>query len=255
MTDDDRLETALRDVGRHLDVPPPPDTAAAVRARIEAQPTTRKVRRRFRVVAVACAALVVAVSTAAAASPQVRAAVVSVLRFAGIDVHRGSGPVPSLSATAAPLPGEHIVDLATARSLSAFPIRLPSALGPPDEITVSDGTPPRVVSLIYRGGPGRPAAGKDGVALRIDEFDGRLSPVFEKIVYMGAGVPVSVGQSAGYWFPGPQEVIYIGRDGQEYAQTAHLAADTLVWQVGDVTLRIEAALTEDQALVIATGTR
>jgi hypothetical protein len=147
------------------------------------------------------------------------------------------------------------VDLATARSLSAFPIRLPSTLGLPDEITVSDGTPPRVVSLIYRGGPARPAAGKDGVALRIDEFDGQLSPVFEKIVYMGAGVPVSVGQSASYWFPGPQEVIYIDRNGQEYTQSAHLAADTLVWQVGDVTLRIEAALTEDQALAIATATR
>ena len=257
MTDDDRLETVLRDVGRRLDVPPPRDMAATVRARIEARPARRRIRirRTYRVIATACAVLIVATSTAAAASPQVRAAVVSVLRFAGVEVHRGSGPVPSLSATAAPLPGERVVDLATARALSAFPIRVPGTLGLPDEVTVSDGTPPRVVSLIYRGGPGRPAAGAGGVALRIDEFEGQLAPLFKKIVFIGPGAPVSVGQAAGYWIPGPQEVFYVDRNGQQQTQTAHLAADTLVWQVGDLTLRMEAAFTEDQALAIATQTR
>jgi hypothetical protein len=230
-------ERRLRDLGAHLAVPAPGDVTAAVLARIATAPARR--RSLAPRLTAAAAALVVAFGVAAAVSPTVRAGVERVLRFAGIEVHSVSGRPPvSVPSLVPALPGERVVSLSTARSLAAFRIYLPAGLGALVTVTVSDGTPPRVVSLHYR-------------SSRVDEFDGGLSFVFSKMVFGGLAQKVRVGTITGYWVPGPQEVIYIDRNGQEHTESAHMAGNTLIWQRGSVTVRLEGRLPEATAIAIA----
>jgi hypothetical protein len=225
----DRLESALRDLGARLDVPEPPDVTAAVRARLVAPAVRPRIGwRRW------AAAVVIAFVTAFAVSPAVRAAVVDLLSFAGISFSQETPPPVG----DAPLPGERTVDLATAQGLAEFEILVPVALGPPEEVRVSE----RVVSLVYQGA-------------RLDEFDGRIGQAFEKFVAMSGGSRVRVGAFDGIWIPGPHEVLYVDRSGAWRSETARLSAQTLIWQQGDVTFRLEGDFTVDQALEIAATVR
>lgn len=235
-SDDTRLASALRDLGSRLDVPPPPEVSAAVRARIEADPVLggRYVPRW----AVAAVAVILALAAASIVSPAVRATVLDVLRFAGVELRSEPGPPVRQQSL---LPGERTVDLGEARRSVTFPVSVPAALGPPDEVHVSDG---RVVSLIYRTGP-----------VRLDEFDGTLDPAFEKFLGMSGGERVNVGGAQGVWIDGPHEVMYVDRAGVWRTETARLAARTLVWQQGDVTVRLEGEFTLEQALKVAMSLR
>jgi hypothetical protein len=269
------LEADLRALGSRLEVAPPPDPAAmavAVRSRLEKPvpevekpvpgaekpvpgaekpvpgaekpvpgvekpvPGRRAWPRR-----VAVAVVVVCAGAALVAfSPQVRDGIVTLLRFAGVEIGQSSHPVP-VSTLPAPLPGERVVSLAEARRLAAFDVHVPPALGAPGQVLVSDGTPPRVVSLVYD-------------QARLDQFDGTADFAYFKKV----GSPDQVswedvnGQPA-IWVEGPHAVRYFGRDGERRQQPARLAANTLIWQVGGTTLRLEGDFTQAEALRIASG--
>jgi hypothetical protein len=252
------LEAELRILGRRLEVPQPPDLTAAVRARLEApadggrspslsSPWLSSPWLRPAAVAVA---LLIALGGTLAASPDVRAAVADLFRFAGIEIHR-TEPPPSRGTVE--LPAQAPANVAEARRRAAFAVQVPAALGPPDQVTLSDGNPPRVVSLLYRAGPGRPAADQSGVAVRVDQFDGTLSPAFEKFARDFDEVTVA-GRRA-LWIHGPHTVVYIDRNGVEYAEAGRLAGNTLVLQFGTVTVRLEGAFTLDQAVRIAGSLR
>ncbi|MEO5874016.1 MAG: hypothetical protein ABIS86_10055, partial [Streptosporangiaceae bacterium] len=114
---------------------------------------------RFTAPAQRLAALLAAV-VLAAATPQGRAFAGHLLRFAGVEFSGTPGPTPAGSPS---LPGQTESTLDQARRQAGFPLLVPSALGPPDQVIVSDGG--RVVTLQY--GP-----------IRLEEFDGRLNTVF-----------------------------------------------------------------------------
>ena len=197
---------------------------------------------KLRRAAAALAIVLAAVGIAAAVSPQVRAAIAHVLRFAGIEVEvrHGSAPPPapgpvSPGSVTWTLPGEQPVSLETARSAAKFQITIPARLGTPDYVTVSDGA--RVVSLFFHHG-----------TVRLDEFDGSLPDTFGKIVYTSEPEYVQVGAETGYWFAGPQDIQYIGRDGKRVVGTAHRTDGTLIWQSGGVALRLEGIADRSEAL-------
>lgn len=238
MAEHPRLEDELRDLGRHLRLTQPPDAgdvARTVRARVESGATT-SVRTFLRGRWLAAAAVVV-LAAVLAGTPAGRAAVVEVLRFAGVEVRREPGPAPT-GHTA--MPGEVRTSLADARARAGFPVYVPAALGRPDAVTVSDGEPPRVVSLIY-------AAGR----LRLDEFGGRTGPYLRKFADQPAAEMVRVGGEAALWVRGPHAVVYVDRSGQTRTESARLAGNTLIWQAGGVTLRLEGDLTRAEATRIA----
>jgi hypothetical protein len=245
------LDAALRDLGARLDVPTPPDPGElteAVRARLAGPP--RGGRAPFggpvllRVAAVLVAALI-ALGVLITVSPPVRAAVFHLLRFAGIEFSSESAPPPSTLPTTVTLPGERSVDLPTARRLSRFPVPVPEALGTPEKVLLADGTPPRIVSLVYRGG-----------TVRLDEFDGRIDQALFKKIAGGEGVQwVQAGGDFGVWVDRPHEVIYVDRDGKYHTESARLSGKTLIWTAGDVTLRLEGDLTLDEALAVARSVR
>ncbi|HEV8559651.1 MAG TPA: hypothetical protein VGR06_25215 [Actinophytocola sp.] len=245
------LEAVLRDLGARLDVPAPPEPGElthAVRARLTGPP--RGGRAPFggsvllRVAAVLVAAMIT-LGVLVTVSPPVRAAVLHLLRFAGIEFSSESAPPPSTLPTTVTLPGERTVDLPTAQRLSRFPVSVPEALGTPEKVLLADGTPPRIVSLIYRGG-----------TVRLDEFDGRLDQALFKKISGGDGVQwVQVGEDFGVWVDRPHEVVYVDREGKYHTESARLSAKTLIWTAGDVTLRLEGDFTLDEALAVAKSVR
>jgi hypothetical protein len=230
------VDLALRDLGERLAVPEPPDVTASVLARLD-EPAPRAHPRLLKVAAVVVTVLL-ALGVLITVSPPVRAAVLHLLRFAGIELSSESpGPLP---ASPSPLPDQRVADLPTAQRVSRFPIALPVELGPPEQVLLIDGTPPRLVSLIYRGG-----------TVRLDEFDGVADLAMFKKLAVGEFEYVQIGGDNAVWVPGPHPLYYRDRDGSYRTESARLSAKTLIWQHGDVTLRLEGDFTQEQAIAIA----
>ncbi|MFE9188454.1 hypothetical protein ACFYL6_02470 [Micromonospora sp. NPDC007208] len=229
------LERELRDLSAWLETPEPPDVTARVRARVD-RPT-----RRWRSLAVvALVALIVAVVPPTRAA--IADAVTGLLRFAGVSI--ATSPAPTLpSATPSPLPAQRAVAPDEAQRLVRFPIRQPATLGPPERVLVADPDETgryRVATLLYAGG-----------ALRVDAFDGRLNLAFHKEVSSPGVAWAHVNGDFAIWVDGPHVLSYVDRAGQVREETARLAASTLIWEEGDVTYRIEGALSRAEAVGIA----
>lgn len=241
----DRLETALRDLGARLDVPEPPELTGAVLtrlARLDTEPDAPRSVFLTRVVPRLVAAAVVALlalGVAMAVSPTVRAAVFDLFRIGGVEIHHEPAPSAPPTNGRVELPGERVVSLEDARRAAPFEVAVPAALGDPDEVRIADGDPPRVVSLLYDRG------------IRVDQFDGRLSPVFFKKTDAADMEMVRVGSVDGVWVPRPHPVFYVDRDGNERAESARLAASTLIWEADGMTYRLEGELSRDEAVRIA----
>jgi hypothetical protein len=52
----------------------------------------------------------------------------------------------------------------------------------------------------------------------------------------------NVGADDALWFPEPHDVVFLAPDGSRRTETARLAGQTLVWQHGGLTLRLEGDL-------------
>jgi hypothetical protein len=231
------LEQELRTLGTALDVPEPPDVRAAVRTRIAAPRRSPAIRPRW---AIATLAAILAVGLAA--SPDARAAIADVIRIAGIDVRWGDD-TEAPTTSRAPLPGQRPTDLQAAREQVSFEIGVPERLGDPDRVVVADAG--RVVTLLYG-----PAADR----IRLDEFDGRLHPVFVKSLGIEAEQALVTGDAA-WWLPAPHPIRYVDRDGVVRTETARLAGPTLIWEADGVSYRIEGHLTRAEAVAIAESVR
>jgi hypothetical protein len=254
VTGDDRVEAALRELGGRLAVPEPPaDPAAAVLARLaEAPSPARRPAWRLpsrlagrpaprvlpRLVAVAVA-LLLALAVAMTVSPTVRATVLDLFRIGGVEIHYTPPPVTPTTSDAA-APGERDLSLDDARAAVPFPIRVPRLLGDPASVRVidSDDGPPRVVSLRYPGA-------------RLDQLDGRISPVFGKFANIVDVVHTDVDGAPAIWIPRPHPVLYVDEHGTVQEEAARLAAKTLIWEENGLTYRLEADLTQAQAEAIA----
>ncbi|MEU6410870.1 hypothetical protein [Microbispora sp. NPDC046933] len=246
----DALEARLRALGADLavPVPPPADVARAVRARLEdgraqdgraqdgraqddraqddraQDDRTRRPDRRRAVLRpsprVAAAAVAALMAVLLGATPQGRAAVVSVLHFAGVEIHvGGTGPLPT--GVPSPLPGERRVTLEEARRTARFHVAVPSALGEPADVRLADGG--RVVTLLWPG-------------VRLDEYDGTLGVVWRK--ELGEPWPEQVSAVAGWWIPRSHGVSYVPAGGGE-PHEERVAGPTLIWQHRLVGLRLE----------------
>jgi len=246
------VEAELRALGRELAVPPASDLTAAVRQRLEGRAGSRRrapawgsgaLRRRpaWRA-ALVVAVAVLAVMAVLIATPQGRAVISHVLRFAGVELRQGPAPVRSPNGSAS-LPGERPMSLEAARRQVSFPILVPAALGRPGEVVVSDGG--RVATLIYR----RTPHGK----VLLDEFAGHVDHFsFEKFVHFADVTKVQVNGTNGLWIKGPHELMYINRDGEPAIASARLTTgNTLIWGTRQVALRMEGNLGKKAALAIA----
>ena len=195
-------------------------------------------RRRWLVAAALLLAVVIVVV------PQSRAAVAhavtGVLRFAGVEVHKGR---PHVQPAPSPLPSTRSSGLDEARRVARFPITVPARLGVPDQVLLadfaSDGAP-RVVSLLYHNG-----------SIRLDEFDGDLDPGFIKTQSGPDTEWTDIKGNSALWLPHPHAVVYVDRAGVRHEETARLAGTTLIWSDGRVSYRLEGVPAMPEAVEIA----
>jgi len=278
---DRELERALADLGAHLEHPATPPVAAAVAVRLAEAPAPSPGRRGrvaravgaagargrrplprpcWQRLALACLAVVALATAVLAASPATREAAARLLGLRGVRIEIG-GPGPTATTRVG---GElYLGDLATldeARRQVRFPVVVPTAPGfeRPDAVYVD----PRVpadgrVDLIYRPRPGLPAAPSTGVGLLVTQFRASVDQNFVKKAQLGEGSleMVTVNGEFGYWFATEHGFSYLDRNGNELPETSRLAGSTLIWERGDLTLRLEGQVSKEQALRIAESMR
>ena len=231
------IEHELSALADRLAPPEPADLPGRVLGRIDELDTeVGGSPTRVRGLVVAGVAALVGVSFVL---PQVRAVAADLLGAAGIELSTDSPEAPDAPPEPlAPLPDSRGTSLAEAEAQVAFPILVPSALGPPDEVTVADGG--RVVTLSWT---------DDGVLL--DQFDGSLGPVFSKEVLATEPRATHVGGEDAWWVGSAHDLTYIDREGTEITESARRAGPSLVWDARDVTFRLEGELGLPEALAIA----
>jgi hypothetical protein len=263
LTSDLELEQRLHELGIQLEYPPTPDLARTVRARLSARtprrwwaPTSFFAQTRWRVAAVAAAVVVVGAGLTLA-TPAGRSAVAERLGLRGVTItyvatQPVGTPVPlgyALALGDRVTPGE-------AQSRVAFPILAPelSRFGLPDAVYVGDSPPGGQVSLVYGERAGLPETSVSGVGMLLTQFRAVVEPAFiTKLLGPGTRAePVMVNGGFGYWIEGaPHGFLYRDADGRIQEDRFRLAGNTLLWQQGGLTLRLESSLTKEEALAIA----
>jgi hypothetical protein len=141
--------------------------------------------------------------------------------------------------------------LADATARFGARVLVPKALGSPDAVYVSSGQ----VWLVYASGDELPSAPEvAGIGLLVSEFRATVDPQ----VLLGKSIPpgtrvdeVQVGVNHGFWIEGAPHVFLRYANGSFADAAPRLAGNTLLWEQGGLTLRIESALQRDAALRIA----
>lgn len=263
---DEELESTLFEIGERLQYPAATDLASVVRARVR-EP---RVRRPFwsargrplwsaRGFFPALATLGVLLVVLAFASPGLRSAAGEFLHLRGIDIF----PVPSVPSVAPSpaiaIPGERVT-LEDARRRARFTLRVPTApeLGAPDDIFLDSSAASDRVTLVYRERAGFAVSAEAGVSALVVEFRGALDEILlGKATGPGTRVEaVTVNGGRGFWLEGaPHLFFYRDSSGTPQPETLRLAGNTLVWEQDGLTIRLEAAVSRDQALQIASTFR
>jgi hypothetical protein len=268
MTDAD-LEQRLRNLGAELEVPPTPPLAAAVRARMHDAPDPRARRllpppwwrRRIAVAAmVATIALLLVL-----AIPPARTTVAHWLGLRGVEIVpvQTLPPIPSRSPRPSPsAPGDQLglgalVPLDQVPARAGFTPVVPAALGVPDAVWVRDNGG-GVVTLVYLPRPGLPASGPTGVGLLVTELRAAIDTrVMGKFVDPSTPLlPVTVAGGNGFWIGGDVHAVgYQLPGGSEVIDNLRLAGPTLLFERGELTVRIEGLANQQAALGMAATLR
>jgi RNA polymerase sigma factor (sigma-70 family) len=197
--------------------------------------------------------------------PDARNAIADRLGLRGVSItHVDELPTPVPMPLSTPAPGAPAptpigaglglgtpVALDQATERFGVPVLLPSTLGPPDAVYVTTGQ----VSLAYAARPSLPAVAQaGGVGLLLSEFRASV----DTNMMVGKGVPsgtnlqeVQVNGGRGYWIEGAPHLFFREPNGNVRDSPARLAGNTLLWEQGGLTLRIESGLQRDAAMRIA----
>lgn len=242
------LGPELRDLGRHLEVGDDDTFSRRVTAAVrQTDPLRRRptVRKRWIAAAGAVAALAAGLGAPAVAEW------LSV-RVGGVDVRNEPAPLIRL--------GQELdlgvqVDVAEAAAAASVPLRRLEG-PPPTAIWLDRIEGITVVSMVYPPSATAPVASA-GVGVLLQQFGSSMAapPVMTKFAGQGSKVEeVSVAGSSGVWIEGSHGIAL--RPGSEPVfVAARLAANTLVWEAGGVTYRLEAAVDRDRALSLAHSLR
>jgi hypothetical protein len=229
------LERRLNALSAYVELPEEPDLRSAVRKGI----ATLRAPRLPRAVALGLALVALAIGIAFAVPP----ARSGILRFLGLGGVRLEF-VDRLPA--APVRNEldlgPLTTLGAARNAVSYRVLTSDLLGTPDEVHLRGDH----VGFVYRT--------KDGVKLLVTQFPGTETSGLVKKLYTPQTkiFYAPVGGSPGYWITGaPHAFLYLDRRGRVIPQTLYLAGDTLLWEHGELTLRLEGRISLGQAVRIA----
>jgi hypothetical protein len=180
------------------------------------------------------------------AVPQTRAAILEFFHLRGVTIERvGELPTVPLQRDFNKLFLGENVSLDEARDRADFEIVVPEALGDPDGVYFQETPPGGMVSLVY-GTPEHPRA-------LFTQFRGSVEEVIFKKTAAGTQIDsVRVRGEPGYFLSGnPHEFSYFDTHGEYRQEIVRLAGNTLLWERGPLTLRLEADINEEEALKIA----
>jgi hypothetical protein len=273
---DPALERLIVAVGPLVDYPVLPDLSVAVGRQLRQAPSLspwslRPLRLRLRrglrpvlqptwqPVAVALIVLVALLSGTLAFSPAARRAVADWLGLRGVRIE--FTPTPSASTPPRPLGtglnlGERLT-LAQAQARVPFRIVVPHApdLGAPDAVYLRSGNFAGQVTLLWHARSGLPRARETGEGLLLTEFRATVDAEFIKKISFQATTleAVKVNGGNGFWIAGaPHQLSFLDENGSLLPDTVRLAGNVLLWEQGDLTVRMESKLSKAQALTIAT---
>lgn len=256
------LEAALTELGERLAYPRPTRLGDAVRARLREPHAGRwwdAVRSPRYAFGPAIATLVLILVVSLVAVPDVRAAADQFLRLRGIDIFQTAAtPSAPAASPAVPFPGERVT-LEEARRRAPF-LRVPAdaRLAAPDQVYVDQTPAGDRVTLVYVSRAGIPVSPDAGVSAVVVVFRGQVDEsLFGKVMVPGTRVEeVTVNGGRGFWLEGaPHQFFYRDSAGNPWPETLRLAGNTLLWEQGGVTFRLEAQLRRDDALLIAASFR
>lgn len=233
MPEHDDLLRDLAELGRSLPAPPATGMDDAVLARL-AEPAgspARSTRTLLRVAAVALATLLALLLV-----PPVRAAISDWFGFGSVMVREGDGT--DGAPTGSPTPPGPDTSLRDAASQVTFTVFELPTLGTPRGAWVSPDK--RVLTLMW----------DDDT--RVDQSSSytytfaKTSETFQL---------VSVDGEQALWFGDSHEVAIVDADGREVRETRRRVGSTLIWMVGDTTLRLEGEFSLTQAVALAESAR
>jgi len=243
---DDRLEERLRDLGAHLDDPAARGLPEAVRRRVEEGPRRRPTAARRTPAALVAAAVAVLIIGGGA---------LAFLLIPGVEVRR----LPTPPVATAPGDPELLnlgrpVSLTEAREAVDINVLVPQRLGRPDGVFVGRQPVGGRVTMVYEPRAGLPEDRNTGVGMLVTLFRGSTDTGFvQKNVGPETSVrPITVEGAPGMWIEGaPHTVEYVDSGGQSFPDSLRLAGNVLIWQVGEVTLRLESGLQLEPSLDVA----
>ncbi len=235
---DDPLVAELRIVAETA-FPPTPSLVENVMGGIA---TTRRRPSRLATIAAVAAVLVAAVLVL----PGPRAAVARLIGIGGVTIEQVAAiDMPPATQTGTALGAE--TELDEVAGIIGFTPALPSVDGLDDPVVyvrtdVADG----LVSLVY-------ATPDDAVGLIITQFEAIGEVAIKQLGGDATFREVQLAPDVrGFWIEGgPHTISFLGPDGTLREDTARLVGDTLVWQAGDRTFRIESEMPLDAVLDIA----
>jgi len=270
---DAQLARALSDLQGDLEYPQAPGMAASVAARLRAERHGTANAARSPWLRRTLAALLVAsglIASALALSPDARATVLRWLAVRGVLI-TAVPSLPPTPAAGAPPPrgqgrpavqalrlGQHTT-LAVVRGRLAFSVLAPTLPGLGQPTVYLD---PQIahgqVALVYPPNPWLPRASA-GVGLLLTEFQANLMDVFMYKKYVPPETQVrflTIDGASAVWLTGaPHVFAYAGPNGEWRFEELRLAGNTLLWQRGPLTLRLESALDLPTALRVAASLR
>jgi hypothetical protein len=236
------LEQALLDLAPTLEWPAEPDLAPRVLDRLPAaRPAPRFRIRRDLVLALAVGLVVIG---ALFAVPGTRAAILELFHLRGVTIERvdtlPAVPVQGGLGTFLGTP----VSLDEARRRAGFDLVVPAALGDPDGVYFQESPPGGMVSFLY-GTRADPTALFTQFAASVDEV------IYKKVAPGSTIRPVMVDGHRGYWLRGAHYFTYFDRERNMRTEQVRLAGNVLLWELGTRTMRLEADVSESEALRIA----
>jgi hypothetical protein len=236
------LETDLRDLGAHLDLPAGDGIVDAVRAELthpasasmEGRPGRRRSHTR-RLALLATAALVVAAIVVAA----------TVVGFGGTDAGDRPQAHPTVPSTAprpttTTSPPVVALGLDQARTAVQFPIRVPQGLTVPAQVLVDRRIAGGLVALRYP-------------AFTLVELSTPANASVTEVTSADAGSradPMVVRGQPALWITGTPEIGYVDRD-RALHRAPTRAGNALVWVEHGVTYRIEGFRYQSSAMAMA----
>lgn len=210
----------------------------------------------------AAALLLIAIAGGLVLYPEARNAIADRLGLQGVLIQWVDGsPTPEPSRVGTPLLLGRPVSLDEAQAAVDFPVRVPAAASfdVPQEIYLLDRDQGAMVSFVYLPRPGLPATDETGVGALLTQFQGAADrALIEKgLLTDGAAEThletVSVDGEPGFWISGaPHAFFFVCYDAGECRQERYrLAGNVLIWEQDGVTLRLESALSRENALAVA----